>query len=248
MADENSTQTAPRPRPHKLTFVVPTIGVVMLGYLVVAWWRMQHGVIFRLSFFMFLIAAGTCYIIIFSRSAIRPYIHGIPPLERIHQWAMEIINSPNGVHLENLHILTFTACIAWFTLGRTMLELCPKGTSIWAWHPSCPPLPPSFLPSPHRHPAVPPDYYFLTMFAPLLPQILFKVGSKGAILVSWILSVVTFNAAHALVRAPWGAYTRINLAFVLLMALSYEYERLQLVAFLRYRSERRRGQGHGHGQ
>ena len=133
------------------------------------------------------------------------------------------VTASHGHIAENAFILSFTTTLALYMLGRCLVGQCPEGTSMWDKQ-SCNPS--------AAINSVPLDLYAVTMFAPLVPQLLFKGANRWAILVSWVICVVFFNASHGVVGASLDAYASINTHFAILIGLSYEFERGLLSRFL----------------
>jgi signal transduction histidine kinase len=132
--------------------------------------------------------------------------------------------STNHGHIaENAFILSFTTTLALYMFGRCLVGQCPEGTSMWDKQ-SCNPS--------AAISSVPLDLYAVTMFAPLVPQLLLKGANRWAIMLSWIICIALFNASHGVVSAPLDAYASINTHFAILIGLSYEFERGLLSRFL----------------
>jgi signal transduction histidine kinase len=110
-----------------------------------------------------------------------------------------------------------------YMFGRSLVGQCPQGVSMWDKQ-SCNP---SAIDN-----SVPLDLYTITMCAPLIPQLLFKGANRWAILASWVICVVFFNASHVVVGASIDMYAWINIQFVAWIGLSYEFERCQLSTFI----------------
>lgn len=184
----------------------------------------QPTVVFYLSSLMFIVSAITGYTVIFSRPPIRRYVNGITILKEFHIWAFNLNNSRRGDNLENVYILSFTAAFALFMFGHTLVGDCPEGNPVCAAQQSGIPLATSRT--------IPLDSYVLTMIAPLVPQIFLKGASRWAIVWSLIVCVFFVNASHAVVGVTLDMYIRTNTALAGLMMISYEHERMQLIAFL----------------
>jgi signal transduction histidine kinase len=163
------------------------------------------------------------HIVMFSRAVIRPYIKGIAMLQALHQRASNLLSSRHGHKIENVCILSLTAAFAFYSFGRTLVGQCPEGTSMWDKQ-SCNPLA-------DRH-AIPIDMFLVTVIAPLVPQIFLRGARRWAISVSWVICIAFLNASHVVVGAPLDMFAWINMGFLILMAMSYEFERQQLLTFL----------------
>ena len=207
--------------------VVSVYNVARCSFTTLWWLQEQHGqhaTPFYLSFFMFVASAIMAHIIMLSRVHTRSYFEGLPALQIFHQWALDLTNHRfHGATVENACMLSLTAAFAVHMLGRTLVGQCPAGTTLWSQQ-SCNPLA-------DRH-AVPADMYLVTFIAPLIPQIFLKGATRGTILASWVICAVFLNASHAVAGAALDMYAWINMGFVILMGISHEYERMQLLTFL----------------
>ena len=202
--------------------ILLTVVFVTRGSFATLWW-LKPAAPFYLAFFLGGMSAVTGFISTFSRFAIRSYVYGITPLQKFHDWAVNVSASHRGHIAENANILCFTATVGLYTLGRSMVGRCPEGASLWDKQ-SCNPSADTFTP--------PVDFYPITMFATLLSQLLFKGAKRWAIVLSWVLCVALFNASHVVVGAALDTFFMANLQLVLLIGLSYEYERGLLSTFL----------------
>jgi signal transduction histidine kinase len=201
------------------------VAFITRGSIANLWW-LRPAAPFYLGFFLGGVSVVAGYIAVFSRLTTRSYIRGITPLEIMHDWAMSLTASRHGHIVENANILCFTAAFALYMFGRCLVGQCPEGVSMWDKQ-SCNPS--------AAINSVPLDLYALTMFAPLIPQLLLKGANRWAIMLSWVICAGFFNASHVVVGAPLDAYAWINIHFVLLIGLSYEFERGLLCRFLAYK-------------
>jgi hypothetical protein len=198
-----------------------TVAFITRGSFASLWW-LRPATPFYIGFFLGCVAVAAGYTCVFSRFNTHSFFYGITPLQMFHDWAMKVTAS-HGHIAENAFILSFTTTLALYMLGRCLVGQCPEGTSMWDKQ-SCNPS--------AAINSVPLDLYAVTMFAPLVPQLLFKGANRWAILVSWVICVVFFNASHGVVGASLDAYASINTHFAILIGLSYEFERGLLSRFL----------------
>ncbi len=137
---------------------------------IATFWILQPTAPFYISFFCGSVAVVTGYTSIFSHLAIRSYLYGLRPLQKFHDWAVNLTASRHGHIAENADILCFTASFALLMFSRSLAGQCPEGVSMWDKQ-TCNPS------ADDR--AVPPDLYGVTMFAPLIPQLVLGREAVG---------------------------------------------------------------------
>ena len=206
-----------------MTTAVNLCIAVRCSFATIQWLQPQPTVLFYLSFFLFLVSVVSGYIVMFSRlgRGHRAYLHNIPLLEMLHEWALDVTKGRYGRHLEDIYMLSFTGTFALFLFGSTVTHHCALDRPLWPQQ-NCHPLAGTN--------ALPP--YVFAMIAPLIPHIFVRGATRAATVVSWVFNVVLFNASHVWAGAPWVTFLRINTTLVLLMSICYEHERMQLTVFL----------------
>ena len=120
-----------------------------------------------------------------------------------------------------LFALVFTT--GFYLLARTAVGACPTNASIWIKQ-TCNPF--------ATVPLIPIDQALVCIFTIPLYQMFVKGGTYRSIFLAWIIAIVMVNIAIYFVCPTASMYTWMNLAFLVMMCISYEMERVVLVSFI----------------
>lgn len=177
---------------------------------------------FYLTGFISAIIALFCVLFAtFNRAVILSYDHNIIFLQRHFEAIAELTNSPYSQFIEDFALIFIASATSFYMLGGIISGRCDQ-KALNLNSVDCDPR--------SNMTSIPAEQILSVFLGILLGQVLIKGTSRFALCSSWVISLIITNVCLWLLDSE-KAYS-LNLCFVFIIILSYEFERNSISLFL----------------
>ena len=208
----------------QLTLFIAFLNVVYFasrGSLVHLWDIRRLNSAFLSAFICGVVASISVIITLFNRLAVVSHTNGFRCLQRYHHNAVKRMKSSLSQLLEDTIIVFVALGQSLYLFGRIIQGQCRDKIDLFDTQ-ECNPQAISN--------ALPQDQLAYLFLGVLFVQVFLKGASKYAILLSWIINIITVNVSLSYVGSDQHLW--LNISLLLALSLSYEIERSIMCLFI----------------